>query len=103
MTPLAAIRLGVLVAIAMLALAVIGRWPYDFFMLLRWVVCAACIAAMSVQRRGRKQAWTLVLVGLAVLFNPVIPVYLSRSTWRILDLGGAVTLALWLAQREDGK
>jgi len=34
--------------------------------------------------RGKFWAWTFGLVG--ALFNPIIPVHLSRDTWTVVDL-----------------
>lgn len=33
----------------------------------------------------RRVVWTWTFGMLAVLFNPIAPVYLQRSTWQILD------------------
>jgi len=34
------------------------------------------------------------MVGMALLFNPLVPVGLSRDTWVILDLAAAVVFGL---------
>ena len=41
--------------------------------------------------------WSVILGCVAVLFNPIIPIYLSRSTWYDFDVGVAIILAAHLA------
>ena len=33
--------------------------------------------------------WAIALMLIAVLFNPILPIHLDRSTWFYLDLGAA--------------
>lgn len=70
----------------MLVLA-FGAWPYGYFMLLRVVVClAAALLAIDIYRRaGRFDLWCVVFVAIAVLFNPVLPVHLTRAIWSLVD------------------
>lgn len=77
---------------AVLLLVAIGPLPYDFYTIMRWVVCA--VSAYGAYREfGRKRvgwAWTFVVLG--VTFNPISPVYLSRETWAPLDAVSACIL-----------
>jgi len=68
--------------------------PYSYYTLLRIVVCgtAAYLAWKQYEQDGRIAAWTAVLGVLAALFNPLIPVYLSREIWFFIDLGSAALL-----------
>lgn len=86
------------IASAML-LGAMGKWPYAYYQITRWVVCAA---AVYVAYKGWtfKQTWAVWVFGLAtVLFNPVVPLHFKRDTWQVLDLLAAaafiaVTVAL---------
>jgi hypothetical protein len=69
---------------------------YDFYVLLRIVVWAVAghTAWLAYSRKPKFwQIWLRLLGGLAVLFNPIAPFYLSRETWRVLD-GAAVGVLL---------
>jgi hypothetical protein len=88
-------------ATAVMLLLALGPWPYAYYTLLRWVTCAtAAIFAFSGYASGKMWAlWTFGFV--ALLFNPIVPIYLSRETWQPIDLatavlfaGGALTLSL---------
>lgn len=81
----------------MLLLAVIGSWAYGFYQLLRLVVCGspAYLAFKSLKRDS--QSWAWVMVGVALLFNPVIPVRFTRDDRRVFDLiaAGVFGATLW--------
>ncbi|MGE4183208.1 MAG: DUF6804 family protein [Limisphaerales bacterium] len=89
------------VAIVML-LAAVGPWPYDYFTLLRLVVCA--VTAFGAYRayehrqttsttwRTRQQGWVLALAVIAFLFNPLVPIHLERGTWMVIDVSVALVL-----------
>ena len=76
---------------AVLLIAATARLPYGYYTFLRIVVCgiAAWIAVTGFQESRTAKAWSILLALIAVLFNPIIPIYLNRSTWFYLDLGAA--------------
>lgn len=79
-------RAAAVTSIFLLVLAVITRWPYGFYTFLRIVVCgsAICLAVLAYQLHKVPLAWGLG--GLAILFNPLIPIYMRRAQWRWFDL-----------------
>ena len=80
-----------LVAAGML-FGALARHGYDYYILLRWVVCGvAAYAAFRASEVGKKGwAWALGIV--ALFFNPIIPVHLTRETWAPIDVGAALLL-----------
>jgi len=91
-----------LAAIALL-LGALREWPYDYYTLLRFVVCgvaardayfayqsAETASTPELQVRQQRRAWGFGLM--AALFNPFIPVHLDRDTWVVLDVGAAVAI-----------
>ncbi len=79
------------VAAAMLVLA-LADWPYGYYQLLRVVVCAVAVWGAVLTYGMEKQGWTWLLGALAVLFNPVFPIYLEREVWAFIDVATAVLL-----------
>ena len=75
----------------------LGRWPYDYYRILRWVTCAAavCTACEAYIWRRHWAVWVFGLI--ALVFNPLIPFHLSRSIWQVLDTGGAVVFLVGAA------
>ena len=78
-----------LVSGLMLFLA-LGRHPYSYYILLRWVVSGSSFYSGWVFSQLKNHSWTWFFFIAGILFNPIIPVYLNRSTWQIIDLVFAV-------------
>jgi len=66
--------------------ASLGQWPYGYYTLLRFVVCgAAGYTAFVMYGWGRiGLAWLFGFI--AVLFNPLVPIHLSRELWQPIDI-----------------
>lgn len=75
---------------ATLLIVALADHPYDYYTILRFVVCpVAAYGAMRAHRFSQvKWSWTFGIV--AVLFNPIFVVHLQRSTWRCIDAAVAV-------------
>ncbi len=82
-------------------LGALAPWPYGYFVFLRWVVCfAALMVAFRAHEIERLWAlWTFGLV--ALLFNPLIPIYLTRELWAPIDLLTAVLFAVAIASLRE--
>lgn len=76
--------LGIIAAI-MLLLS-LAPWPYGYYQLLRFVVCSASVYVSFTAYQWQKM-WAVWLFGfVAVLFNPLIPIHMSRELWQSIDL-----------------
>lgn len=64
-------------------------WPYSYYILLRWAILVSSAAVSYGFYNSKLQGWALVFVAVAILFNPIVPFYLSKSTWVIMDFIGA--------------
>lgn len=65
---------------------------YDYYTLLRWATCFAAAYSARLAWLLKKTAWSSILAGVALFFNPFIPVHLRRDLWVPIDLGTAVLL-----------
>lgn len=76
--------------------------PYAFYMFLRVIVCS--VSGYTAYRYGQDDltasAWLFGTV--AVLYNPIVPIYLSREIWMPIDLLTAILL-LWSVRRDHIK
>jgi hypothetical protein len=84
------------VSIAML-LASGGHWPYGFYQLLRIVVTGTAVYVV-VQVVNRRQFWPWIMGGIAILFNTILPIHLTRKEWQPIDFGVAVIFVVALIQ-----
>jgi FtsH-binding integral membrane protein len=66
----------------------------DFYTALRWVSCAAFAYSAVVASQMQLTFWAWVFGLLAILFNPIIPVYLQRQFWQIIDYVAIATIFL---------
>lgn len=84
-------------------LAAAGLWshraPYEI--VLRFIVAAGAIVVMFQAFQARHYAFTAVFGALALLFNPVVPVFSFSGDWqRVLVIASAVPFIASLAWRK---
>ena len=87
----AGIIIAKLVAAGVL-LGALGRHPYGYYTLLRWVVCGVSAFAAFRATEFKKTGWAWALAIVALIFNPLVPVHLSRETWAFVDVTTAVLI-----------
>ena len=66
--------------------------PYGYYRLLRIVICGVSAYGAVIATRMKSQGWMLTLGLITVTFNPLIPIYLDRSVWAVVDLVTAFVL-----------
>ncbi len=88
-----------------LLLGALGNWPYGYYQLLRWAILIIGVysAYLAYERGKISWAWTFGIT--AVLFNPILPFYLSKGTWQFIDIIAAIIFLISLfksQQKNDG-
>lgn len=83
-----------LVAAAFL-IGALGSWPYAYYQLLRWVVCGVGAYSAYVAYTQERKGWTGVFVVIAILFNPIMPFYMEREAWQILDVAASLPFLIF--------
>ncbi len=92
----------VLIGAAGFAFVAIADIPYGYYRLLRWVTCGVAIASAIQLHRSSRTGWVWPLSGLAVLFNPIIPLHFDRETWRFFDgAAGCLFLVVFYLARKQ--
>jgi hypothetical protein len=83
-----------IIAIIMLLLAIPSEiWPYGYYILLRWVVTGAALFILWIAYELEKKTWLWIMGAIAILFNPIAPIYLDKGNWVVIDL---IVAALFL-------
>lgn len=85
-----------LIPAAMLLLAM-ADMPSGYYVFMRIVVCLACaVVAYGSYKRDDSLNGSAIVFGLmAILFNPIIPVYLyDREIWMPIDIIGAIIFVI---------
>jgi len=90
---------------ASMALIAIADLPYGYYTLMRLVVCATAIFVIVIAAKSR-QMWAVRLYAIiGLLFNPLIPIHLTKGIWQPIDFLAAAALvvaAFTIKRREAG-
>jgi hypothetical protein len=80
--------------LALLFLLCLAPMPYGFYSLIRFVamIAFAVFAYFYYEKKDNKLA--IVFLSLAVLFQPLLPIYLGRILWNIVDVVVAIFLVV---------
>ena len=82
------------ISIWLLYIAVIPIIPYPFYLLLRLIVSIACLYAyFKTKHIYYRKPWTrpaLLIIG--ILFNPIVPVHMTRILWIPVDIVCGIVL-----------
>ena len=68
--------------------------PYGYYTLLRLIACAVFAWAAYVTFEKKESILPWVFIILALLFNPLIKVYLSKEIWTVIDACSAIFLLI---------
>jgi hypothetical protein len=89
------------VLLAVLLFVAMGNWPASYYVLLRVVVAlSAAILCVMANEEGQ-EAYFWIFLGIAFLFNPFIPLRLSRESWLTLDVLGGFLSFFFVFQTLD--
>jgi hypothetical protein len=82
---------ALMILCGILLLAGIADMPIGYYTLLRIVVTIGSVTVVVAEMEKGITLWVLAFGLLAILFNPIIPVYLNdKQVWMPLDLVGGV-------------
>jgi hypothetical protein len=70
-------------------LGALGSHPYAYYQILRWIVSIAAAFSAIQFHENERQGWMWVFIVIAILFNPIAPIYMNKTSWQPLDLMGA--------------
>ena len=75
---------------AILLFWALGKHPYGYYTLLRFVVCGVSAYGANFSAQLRRNNWAWIFGIVALLFNPIIPIHLNRDIWAFIDSGVGV-------------
>ncbi len=74
-----------LITAGMLVFA-LTKLPYDYYKLLRFIVFGTASYGAFMSIKIKVYGWIWILGIIALIFNPIIPVYLSKGIWAVIDI-----------------
>src|SRR2546425_4607014 len=90
-TVTASVPTKVFALVAVLLLIAVAPLPYGYYTLVRLVVTACAVfTAYTALTSSDKSFWPWAAILVAFIFNPVIPVHLTKKIWMCLDVAGAI-------------
>jgi hypothetical protein len=80
--------------VALILLGAVAPLPYVYYQFLRWIVCGVAVfVAVKTYQWGKGWATSLFAI-IAVLFNPIVPIHLTKEIWMPIDLACALLFGL---------
>jgi len=74
-----------LIGIILLLIA-IPELPYGYYTFLRIVITILSVYIIFVALGSDRVGWSWIFGGVAILFNPLFPVYLTKEIWVVIDI-----------------
>jgi len=71
---------------AVMLLVALGHRPYAYYQVLRFVVCGAAIFMIVYSSKMKRPEMVCIFGICAVLFNPIMPIHMSRESWATWDM-----------------
>lgn len=96
-------KLSGIISIVILLGALLPDLPYAYFQFLRWIVTLTAIFYAYSAYNTSKTAVVVVSILIAILFNPIAPIYLERETWVVIDVITAGILFFIMTKIKSGK
>jgi membrane-bound ClpP family serine protease len=59
--------------------------PYGYYNSLRLVITASAIFLVWIAYKLKREFWLFSMGIVALLFNPIVPIYLDKEIWVIID------------------
>lgn len=75
-----------LVAIALLVGGLVFNLPYDYYGFLRLVVSFVAVVFAWVAVNSGSTTMTIIMIGIAILYNPVAQFHLGRDLWMVANI-----------------
>ncbi|HOX29646.1 MAG TPA: hypothetical protein P5080_00575 [Candidatus Paceibacterota bacterium] len=82
-----------LFAIVMLV-GTFGSFPYVYSQLTNWVVTIAALMTVYAARKAGQRTYMWLFVFVAVILNPIAPIYFTASQWRIAYTATMLLMAI---------
>ena len=89
------------VSIFLLVLALF-KFPYGYYTLLRlFLFITSCCYFYNNSKQKSNLFYGWLILGL--IYNPIIPVYLSRDIWQVINILSILFILFWIYKLNGGK
>jgi len=74
------------IATVALLIAVIPIWPYVFYQFLKLMIFGSSAFFVYLYHKEKNRQWLIIMLIIAIIFNPINPLYFGHFLWSIVDL-----------------
>lgn len=85
-----------LITAAMLLWA-LARHPIGYYTVVRLLTAGVCLYAAYLAAQDNQTGWAFIFGGMVILFQPLIPLRMTRQTWNYIDVIAALFLIASIA------
>lgn len=65
----------------------VANLPIGYYTFLRIIITVVALVIIIVEHKNGLSFWNIVFALIAILFNPLFPVYINdKETWNIIDI-----------------
>lgn len=89
--------------LALLFLLCLAPMPYGFYSLVRFVAMIAFAIYAYIYHEKKNNKLAITFLSLAILFQPLLPIYLGRTLWNIVDVLVAIFLIILFIKENNDK
>ena len=91
------------IVLAILFFLCLADMPYGYYQLVRYAALIGFAILAYKANKNARQTEMIILVGLALLFQPFFKIGLGRQIWNIVDvvLGIALLLSIFMQPKES--
>ena len=89
--------------LALLFLLCLAPMPYGFYSLVRFVAMIAFAIYAYIYHEKKNNKLAVAFLSLAILFQPLLPIYLGRTLWNIVDVLVAIFLIILFIKENNDK
>ena len=88
-----------LITIVILALAPL-HWPYGYYTVLRIVTTITFVGLVFDAHLRKKTPYLVIILGgIALLYNPLIPISLSKEIWTVINYATILVICIYYYYR----
>jgi len=84
----------IIISSILLVIAVFPISEYGYYVFLRWIVFLTAIYITYLFFKEKRTNWEWIIIIIGILFNPIIPVYLSKQIWQVINIIVAIILVI---------
>lgn len=74
------------IAAILLLVAMVPIWPYFLYQFLKLVMFGAAAHSAYLYHKEKNTKWMMIMIVIAIVFNPINPLYFGHFLWSVVDL-----------------